>query len=745
MQKTTFPLFILLLYRLTVPVYAHGQPESGGLSAAEKNKLESLMHAMTLGEKIGQLSLFTQGFEMTGPAGTFNLRQLIREGKAGGVFNAVGVDSIRAIQRIAVEESRLKIPLLFGLDVIHGYRTIYPIPLAQACTWDLPLIEQIERAAASEASAAGLNWTFAPMVDLARDPRWGRVAEGSGEDTWLGCRIAEARVKGFQGSGLRLANTLMACVKHYAAYGAAQAGRDYHTVDLSPVSLYEWYLPPYRAAVDAGAGSVMSSFNEINGVPATGNRWLLTDVLRKEWGFEGFVVSDWTSVNEMMNHGVAADTAGVARLAISAGLDMDMMSGAYMGSLERLVLDHAVSVPVIDSAVRRVLEAKFRLGLFDDPYRRCDPSREKTEILSKEKRALARQSAAESCVLLKNEGNILPVPSTVRRIAVIGPLGNSGADMMGCWSGQGRAEECVTLLDGIRTRTGNGTEVTFTRGCSVKGTGRSGFDSAVAAAMAADFVVMALGESEDMSGEAASRASLGLPGLQEELAERIVQTGKPVVVVLFNGRPLVLTRLASVVPALLEAWQGGTEAGNGIADVLFGEVNPSGKLTMCFPRSEGQVPVFYNAKPTGRPMDPAHPDEKYVSRYLDEANDPLFPFGFGLSYTTFSYSEMTASVTGNRITVQVRVANTGARDGEEAVQLYVRDRIATITRPVKELRGFQKVFLKKGESERITFTLTSDDLAFYHPDLRKYCEPGEFVLFAGGSSAEGLSVEVKTE
>ncbi len=734
-------ILLLFGFHALITDVSFAQIPKNVLSPAEREKLETLLRSMTLSEKIGQLSLYTAGYEMTGPGGQVNLKQLIREGKAGSVFNVVSADSAVALQKLAAG-SRLGIPLLFGYDVIHGYRTIFPIPLAQACMWDPEAIRRIERTTATEASAAGINWTFAPMVDLARDPRWGRVAEGSGEDTWLGCRIAAARVRGFQGDDLKAGNSVLACPKHFAAYGAAQAGRDYHTADLSTVSLLEWYLPPYKAAIDAGAGSVMTSFNEIAGVPSTCNPWLLKDILRKSWGFDGFVVTDWTSITETVAHGVAADLSDAARLALNAGVDMDMMGGSYTEALEALVKQGLVSQARIDSAVRSVLEAKFKLGLFDDPYRRCSREREKNEILTKENRAQARRAAAECCVLLKNERNTLPIPTTIRHIAVIGPLGNAKADMIGCWGAQGRAEECVTLLEGIRNRLGTTATVTFTRGCSISGTERTGLDSALAESKKADFIVLALGESEEMSGEASSRAHLELPGFQQELAEKIAALGKPCAAVLFNGRPLVLTRLAGTVPAILEAWQGGTEAGNGVADVLFGAVNPAGKLTMSFPRSEGQIPVFYNAKPTGRPQDPANKSEKYVSRYIDEVNEPLWPFGFGLSYTTFACSGLKAAWDGEKIDVSVTVANTGNTAGAEVVQLYLRDNVATLTRPVKELRGFEKVFLEKGESKQLSFTLSKDDLAFVHSDLRRYYEAGVFTVFAGGSSDASLSATV---
>ena len=733
-------LFIALLFS------SRNMAQSTQMSAQapdNKAKIDELIKSMTLDEKIGQLSLFTSDWDKTGPSLNSNYKKLIRKGEVGAIFNAYTVDYVRDLQRIAVEDSRLKIPLIFGYDVIHGHRTIFPIPLGQACSWDLAAIEHAERIAAIEATAEGINWTFAPMVDIARDPRWGRVAEGAGEDTWLGCKIAAARVKGFQGGDLAADNTLIACVKHFAAYGAAQSGRDYNTVDMSQVSLYEWYLPPYKAAVDAGVGSVMTSFNEISGVPSTCNKWLLTDLLRNDWKFNGFVVTDYTSINELMSHGVAGSIKEAAKISLNAGVDMDMQGSTYLNSLDSLLKEKQVSMARIDEAVKVVLEAKMKLGLFDDPYRYCNALRQEKEIMTTEALAAARKMVSESCVLLKNSKQTLPIPAGVKTIAVIGPLGDSKKDMLGNWSAAGNWEKCVTLFEGVRSRAGNNVEVLSENGCNVNDADRSGFEAAVKLAAKSDFIILALGENGWMSGEASSRTSIDLPGLQNELAEAIIKTGKPVAVVLFNGRPLAITRLNAMAPAILETWYGGTQAGNGIADVLFGDVNPSGKITMTFPRNEGQIPVFYNAKNTGRPYRASDPDAKYVSRYLDCSNDPLFPFGFGLSYTSFSYSGLTASVNGSQIQVAVKVANTGNLDGEEIVQLYVQDKVGSITRPVKELKGFQKVLLKKGETKSLSFTLTTDDLAFYHPDLKKFWEPGEFVIYVGTNSSETLTQSIQ--
>jgi beta-glucosidase len=722
------------------PLTTGTDSEPGG----EKN-IESLLKQMTLEEKIGQLTLLTSDWDVTGPTLNENYKALIKEGKVGAIFNAYTVDYVRELQRLSVEETRLKIPLLFGYDVIHGHRTIFPIPLGQSCSWNLELIEDAERISAIEATAEGINWTFAPMVDLARDPRWGRVSEGSGEDTWLGCRIAEARIKGFQGNGLNSGKSLLACAKHFAAYGAALAGRDYNTVDLSMISLHEWYLPPYKACIDAGAGSVMTSFNEINGVPSTSNPWLLTDLLRKDWGFNGFVVTDYTSINELIPHGVAENLTDAAALAINAGVDMDMQGSAFLSSLKDLVAQNKVSVSQIDMAVRRILEAKHRLGLFRDPYLYCDKNRQESEIMTSESLKTARKLVSESCVLLKNEKQTLPIPPGLKTIAVIGPLGDSKMDMLGNWSAAGDWEKCVTLLEGIRNRAGDKTEVVYCKGCNANDQDESGFSEAVKLAEKSDFVILALGENGWMGGEASSRTQLNLPGMQNELAEAVMKTGKPAVVVLFNSRPLTISKLNNIAPAILETWFGGTQAGNGIADVLFGDYNPSGKLTMTFPLNEGQIPVFYNAKNTGRPYNPGKPDEKYVSRYLDSPNSPLFPFGFGLSYTTFRYDDLNVICEDEKIEIEVKVTNSGERDGEEVVQLYVQDKAGTITRPVKELKGFRKVMIKKGETKILNFTVTKDDLAFYHPDIKRYFEPGEFIIYVGTNSAETVSRSIVLE
>lgn len=712
-------------------------------TSSDNLKIEVFLKKMTLEEKIGQLSLFASEWDITGPALNSNYKQLIKNGRVGAILNANSVDYIKTLQRMAVEESRLKIPLLFGYDVIHGFCTIFPIPLGQAASWDLNAIEKADQIAAMEASAEGINWTFAPMVDIARDPRWGRVSEGAGEDTWLASQIAKARVHGFQGNGYGDGRHILACVKHYAAYGAAQSGRDYNTVDMSPVSLYEYYLPPYKACVDAGVSSVMTSFNEINGTPSTANRWLLTDLLRKDWGFNGFVVTDFTAINELINHGVAADLESAAELALNAGVDMDMEGSTFLDYLPDLLNDKKVNIDHIDEAVRYILRAKVQLGLFDDPYRFCDRHREQTEIMTKESLDFARKLVSECCVLLKNDNHTLPVPPTVKTLAVIGPLADARKEMMGNWIAAGNWEKCVTLIEGIRNKCGGSVKVVYEKGCNINDKDLTGIELAVKLAREADYVILALGESGNMTGEAASRSDIDLPGVQNQLADAVIKAGKPTAVVLFNGRPLAISRLNEIAPAILETWFGGTQAGNGITDVLFGNVNPSGKITMSFPRNTGQIPIYYNAKNTGRPYNPDQPDEKYVSRYIDCPNSPLYPFGFGLSYTSFSYSGIKAIVQGNTVTVSSNVTNTGDSDGEEIVQLYIQDKVGSITRPVKELKGFRKLLIRKGETVNVSFTLTTDDLSFYHTDLKKYWEPGEFNAFVGGSSAEVISASFK--
>ncbi|HXF96917.1 MAG TPA: glycoside hydrolase family 3 N-terminal domain-containing protein [Gemmatimonadales bacterium] len=702
---------------------------------AVERQIDSILATMTLEEKLGQLNLLS----VDRRASPQDL-ELVRQGRVGGFLNLHGAEAVREAQRVAIEESRLKIPLLLGLDVIHGYRTVFPIPLAEAGTWNPELAEAAARVAAREAAAAGVNWTFAPMVDLARDARWGRIAEGSGEDPYLGSVMAAARVRGFQGPGRDAPigpDRLLATAKHFAAYGAAEAGRDYNTVDVSERTLREIYLPPFQAAVDAGVGSIMTAFNEIAGVPATGNAWLLKDVLRREWRFRGLVVSDWTSVGELVAHGVAGSRAEAGRLALQAGTDMDMVSRIYVDELAPLVRRGTVPLALVDSAVRRVLRVKFRLGLFRDPYRGVDPERERATLLAPEHRALAREAARQAIVLLKNEGGVLPLPAQGRTIAVIGPLAHDRLEPLGPWHTDGRREDVVTVLEGIRRRAASAT-VLHAGGAGVLDTATAGFAEAVETARRADVAVLVLGEKHDMSGEAASRAEIGLPGVQQQLLEAVAATGKPVVLLLMNGRPLALPWAAERVPAIVETWFLGTETGNAVADILFGDVSPSGKLPVSFPRAVGQAPIYYNHKNTGRPPSA----ERFTSKYLDVPVTPLWPFGHGLSYTTFAYSELEVSPArlGPRDTVRirVRVRNTGSRDGTEVVQLYVRDEVATVTRPVRELKGFRRVPLAAGESAVVEFRLTRADLAFYGLDLRRRVEPGTFRVFVGPSSVEGL-------
>lgn len=697
------------------------------------NRIDSVMKLMTLEEKVGQMNLLTSDWTITGPSLRSDYLDLIKSGKVGNIFNAHTAAYTRSLQKIAVEQTRMKIPLLFGYDVIHGYKTIFPISLGEAASWDLEAIQTGAHVAATEAAAAGLHWTYAPMVDIARDPRWGRISEGAGEDTYLGSRVAEARVKGFQGNSLADLNTVIACAKHFAGYGAAQAGRDYHTVDMSDRVFRDVYLPPFKAALDAGVGTFMTSFNEFDGIPATGNAYLLDQILRKEWNFKGFVVTDYNSINEMIEHGVVADSKDAAALAANAGVDMDMQSMAYGDYLVQLVKEGKVPEKMIDDAVRRILAMKFRLGLFDDPYRYCDEAREKEVVFSKDNLEKARDVARKSFVLLKNDKQTLPL-SKDKKIALIGYLADSKEDMLGSWFGAGEAAQVTSILEGMKEQFPN---ITYTKGCDVLTDDKSGFGSAVAAARNADVVVFVMGEKGNMSGEAASRSNIDIPGVQTELLSELKKTGKPVVVLLANGRPLTIQKEAELADAMLEIWFPGTEAGPAVADVLSGAYNPSGKLPVTFPMNLGQVPIFYNEKNTGRPIKGT---EKYTSRYLDVVNEPLFVFGYGLSYTTFSYSDISLSSTemaaNGSIEVSTVVTNTGNYDGSEVVQLYVRDLVGSVTRPVKELKGFQKIFIPKGSLQKVTFTLKPEDLAFTRADNTWGTEPGEFEVFIGTNSRD---------
>lgn len=703
-------------------------------------KVDSLLKQMSLDEKIGQMSQFSCNWDVTGAIMPDDYREYLRKGMVGSILNGYTVAGIRRLQSEALEHSRLKIPVLFGYDVVHGYRTIFPIPLGESCTWDPELMRQSAAIAAEEAAAGGINWTFAPMVDITRDPRWGRVMEGAGEDPYLGSLIARARVEGFQGGDLGSTKTVLACTKHFAAYGAAEAGRDYNTTDMSEHTLREVYLPPFRATVEAGVGSLMASFNEIGGIPATANRHLMTDILRGEWGFGGALVSDYTGINELVPHGIAADEKEAGEKALNAGIDMDMTGAVYLKYLRRSLDEGRVSLRQIDDAVRRILRQKFLLGLFDDPYRYLDSLRERETLGKPEFRAKAREIAARSIVLLKNDGGVLPLdPGGRMTVALVGPMVSERASLNGAWAGSGVREESVTLLEGLTKRYA-GTAVRFitAAGCDLTTDDRSGFAEAVTAARRADIVVAAMGEHYDWSGETASRSDITLPGAQRDLLRALEATGKPVVLVVLSGRPLDLSWEDAHLEAIVEAWYPGTTAGDAIADVLSGDYNPSGKLTMSFPRSAGQIPVYYNHKNTGRPAAPGQTGRCYRSNYLDIVNEPLYAFGHGLSYTTFEISEPTLDrdtfSAGGRITASARVSNTGGRDGEVVVQLYIRDVAASVTRPVKELKGFRKIDLRKGEVQTVTFEVSEREIAFLNADFVRRPEAGEFRLWIAQSS-----------
>lgn len=717
---------------------------------------------MTLEEKIGQLNLPVTGEITTGQAKSSDIATKIKRGEVGGLFNLKGVDKIRDVQRLAVENSRLGIPLLFGMDVIHGYETIFPIPLGLSCTWDIPAIEESARIAAVEASADGISWTFSPMVDISRDPRWGRVSEGSGEDPFLGALIARAMVRGYQGKDMSRNDEIMACIKHFALYGAAEAGRDYNTVDMSRQRMFNDYMLPYQAGVEAGAGSVMASFNEVEGVPATANKWLMTDVLRGAWGFNGFVVTDFTGISEMIEHGIG-DLQTVSARAINAGVDMDMVSEGFIGTLKKSVEEGKVSVETVNTACRRILEAKYKLGLFDNPYKYCDLKRPARDIFTKEHRAAARKIAGESFVLLKNEGlsptlaPVLPLSPT-GTIAVIGPLANTRSNMPGTWSVAAVLDKSPSLVEGLTEWVGNQGKILYAKGSNLIGdaayeeratmfgrslnrdnrTDQQLLDEALKIASQADVIVAALGESSEMSGESSSRTNLNLPDVQHTLLEALLKTGKPVVLVLFTGRPLVLNWEQEHVPAILNVWFGGSEAGPAIGDVLFGAVNPGGKLTMTFPKSVGQIPLYYAHKNTGRPLKEGKWFEKFRSNYLDVDNDALYPFGYGLSYTTFRFSDITLNRSSigmdNELVASVTVTNTGDRAGSEVVQLYIRDLVGSVTRPVKELKGFEKIYLRPNESRTVRFTIAPEMLKFYNADLKFVAEPGDFDVMIGPDS-----------
>ncbi len=724
----------------------------------------NLMGKMTMDEKIGQLNLVTMGRAITGSVVNNGVEQRIKKGEIGGVFGVYGTDDVAKIQDLAVKESRLHIPLIFGLDVIHGHRTIFPIPLGISASWDMGLIEESARVAAKEATAEGLNWVFSPMVDIARDPRWGRISEGSGEDPWYGSQVAKAMVHGYQKNNMMDGDAVMACVKHFALYGGAEAGREYNTVDMSLIKMYQDYMPPYKAALDAGAGSFMSSFNTINGMPATVNKWLLTDLLRKQWGFKGFVVSDYTAVNEVTNHGLG-DLQTVSALALKAGLDMDMVGEGFLTTLKKSLKEGKITQQEIEVACRRVLEAKYRLGLFANPNKSINPAREKTDVLSTENRQFARTMAEHSFVLLKNQGQILPLKKS-QTIALVGPLADNHSEMLGTWVIAGDPAKSVSVMEGVKNVVGGDANIIYARGSNIaddsllsarafpfgldqmrdKRSPAEMIEEAVKAAKRADVVVAVVGESANMSGESASRSDINIPENQRDLLKALSKTGKPLVIVLFNGRPLTLTWENEHANAILDAWAPGTEAGNAIANVLYGNYNPAGKITATFPRSVGQIPIYYNQKNTGRPFN-AKDGAKFKSDYLDISNDPLYPFGYGLSYTTFNYSDVKLSKTalkGNEtLKATITVTNTGKYAGEEVVQMYISDPVASISRSLKELKGYQKIKLNPGESKEVTFNITTNELKFYNNDLVYDWEPGEFIVRIGTNSSDTHSASVQ--
>jgi beta-glucosidase len=721
-------LFLCLALIASLIPAAGSQPQ-----ANIEQRINLLLAKMTLAEKLGQLQ------QLDGEAnGNFRPEhlQLARQGLLGSTLNVRGAQRTNELQRIAVTESRLKIPLIFGFDVIHGYRTIFPIPLGEAASWDPAAVERAAGIAAAEARAAGVHWTFAPMVDIARDPRWGRITEGSGEDPYLGSAMARAHVRGFQGSDYSARDKIVACAKHWVAYGAAEAGRDYNTTEVSERTLREVYFPPFKAALDAGVGTFMSAFNDLNGIPSSANPFTLTQVLRNEWKFDGFVVSDYTSVEELIKHGLAGNGADAAREALNAGVDMEMVSRLYNKHAGELLKQRELSQQTIDEAVRRILRIKFRLGLFDKPY--VDEALEREAIFNSASVAAAREIAGRSMVLLKNDHNVLPLDKNVRSIALIGPLADSRQDMLGSWTGDGKPEDAVTLLQGIKAKVPQ-TRINYAKGCEINGDNADGFEAALRAARESDVTIIAVGESADMSGEAASRSSLDLPGRQLDLVKALQATGKPTIVVLMNGRPLTINWLAGNTPAILETWFAGSQAGNAIADVLFGDVNPGGKLPATFPRAVGQIPLYYNHKNTGRPPDAKN---KYTSKYLDVDWRPLFPFGYGLSYTQFKITNLQLSAQrvplNGKLTVNVDVENTGKRAGDEVVQLYIRDTAASVTRPVKELKGFQRITLRPGEKKQVEFVLTAEQLGFWNRQMRFTVEPGEFKVMVGPNSEDLL-------
>jgi beta-glucosidase len=739
-------------------VYAQNKTNTSATAQKMDTFIGQLMSKMTVEEKIGQLNLVTGGEATTGSAVSSDVEGKIKRGQVGGIFSMTTPARIRKAQEIAVKQGRLHIPLIFGQDVIHGYKTTFPIPLALSCSWDLPLIEKTARVAATEASADGLNWTFSPMVDISRDPRWGRISEGNGEDKYLGSEIAKVMIHGYQGDDLTKYNTIMACVKHFALYGAAEAGRDYNTTDMSLDRMYNEYLPPYKAAIDAGAGSVMTSFNDINGVPATANKWLMTDLLRKQWGFKGFVVTDYTAVSELIDHGLG-DLQQVSALSLKAGVEMDMVSEGFLTTLKKSLDEGKVSQEQIDNACRLVLQAKYKLGLFEDPFRYCNEERAKKEILTPANLQLAREAATQSFVLLKNQNQLLPLRKS-GTIALVGPLANTKSNMPGTWSVNADLSNTTSLLEGIKAAVGSQATIIHSMGSNLVSdaeyqTRATMFGreiprdnrpeaelikEAVDNASKSDVVVAALGESSEMSGESSSRSDIELPDVQKRLLAALLKTGKPVVLLLFTGRPLAIKWESENVPAILNVWFGGTKAADAIGDVLFGAVNPSGKLSATFPQNVGQVPIYYSHKNTGRPLEEGKWFSKFRSNYLDVSNDPLYPFGYGLSYTTFSYSDIKLSAASFKpdetLNASITVKNTGKTEGKEVVQMYTRDLVGSSTRPVKELKGFQKISLKPGESRVVNFSIKEADLKFYTSDLKYMAEPGAFKIFIGSNSRD---------
>jgi len=704
--------------------------------------IDDLISRMTLEEKAGQMNQIPGFYAITAP-GKPDSTQVneIQKGLVGAMLNVIGVEPIKQMQKIAVEKTRLKIPLIFGYDIIHGCRTISPIPLGESASWDLNAIKRSAQVAADEASAMGLDWTFAPMVDIARDARWGRIAEGAGEDPYYGSLVAKARVEGFQGDDLSKENTIVACAKHFATYGAAIGGRDYNGSDMSERTLREIYLPPFHAAVKAGVGTLMNAFCSLNSIPATGNEFLVKQVLKGEWEFDGYIVSDAMSVSELIPHGVAANQYEAAEVAANALCDMDMGSLCYHNELVNLVRDGKISEQIITDAAKRILKIKYRLGLFDDPYRYCNAERQKNEILTPEHKDAARDIARKSIVLLKNENNLLPLKKNINKLAVIGPLADAPKDMLGCWYGIGDSKDVTTILNGIKKAVSPGTKILYSKGCEINSNEPENFDEAVKTARQADVVIMVIGEAGEMTGEAHSRAYLDIPGNQLDLLKAVNNTGKPIVVLLANGRPLSIKWINDNIPSIVETWFLGTEAGNAVADVVFGDYNPSGKLTVSFPYTVGQEPLYYNQLPTGRPMK-GDKDDVWKSHYMDAPNDALFPFGFGLSYTKYEYTNLSLDKQNismdDSIQISVEVKNTGNRDGEEVVQLYIHDLVASVSRPVKELKGFRKILLKAGEKKTVTFSLTNEDLKYYNKEMKWVSDPGEFNIFVGGNSRDLL-------